>query len=1011
MGITRREFLRTSGFGLTAGAMAALGFNLPSYGAQQELRITRGKETRTTCQYCGVSCGLLVSTEEGKIVNVEGNPDHPISRGGLCSKGSMVYEIANSDRRLAKPMYRAAGASEWKEMSWDETVAMIAERIKKTRDETFIETEKDESTGDELTCNRTEAIACLGSTLLLNEEQCLFGQLGRALGLVYREFSGRLCQTPSVAANGATFGRGPMTNHWIDMKNSDCIMVCGANNAETSPVSWRWINEAQESGAKVIVVDPRFTRSASRADLFAQIRPGTDSAFFGGLVNYALQNDLVQTDYVKAYTDAPYLISPDFDFDADSGLFSGFNSEKKKYDAASWGYQKGPDGNPLTDPTLSDPNCVFQLLKKHFERYTSRMVAEVTGISEEKFIEIAKTYCATGDAKKSGVLFYSVGITQHSHSSQMIRAFDILQLLLGNIGVAGGGVNAMAGAGNGMGGAMNALVWNQLPTSLPTPNSSKHPTLDKYVEDKLKTAGNSGWKATKKYIVSLLKAYWGDNATAESEFAYQYLPKTKNGKSYSHVTMFEQMLAGNIKGLLCFGQNPAVGGPNAEAERNALDKLEWLVVSDLWETETSNFWKRPGADAGDINTEVFLLPSASSTEKEGTTTNSGKWIQWRFKAIDPPGEAKSDLWMLDKIYKKVKELYEDDESAPVRGAITELYWPYGDEPDPEEVLRLINGFTWSDKKQIVNMSKLADDGSTACALWAYSGVFPEEGNLSKRTGMEDPSELGLYPQWSFSWPVNRRIFYNRCSADAAGNPWNPDKALVKWDGSKWVANDNPDFSAKDAATGAAVPPQTSANFPFLMLPYGKGRMFVPSGLADGPLPEHYEPVESPVENAMSSQQYNPVAVIWDSELNELAETGSSEYPVVATTGRVSEHWQAGQMTRNLPWACEMMPEMFVELSRALAEKEGISNGDKVIVKSARGEVKCRACVTERIQTLKVGGKEVETVYMPWCFGYTGLRTGGNNGDAYSANQLTAHIVDPDSFIPEYKAFLVNVRKA
>ncbi len=1011
MGITRRQFLVKSGFGLTAGALAALGFEMPAIASEKPLRIAHGKETLSTCQYCGVSCGLLVYSENGKVINVEGNPDHPISRGGLCSKGSMVYQLANSDKRVTKPMYRAPGGGDWQEMSWDEAVEKIAGKVKKTRDENFITYDEDQETGKQLTSNRNEAIACLGSTLFHTEEGAMLGKFTRSLGMVYREFSGRLCQTPTVAANGNTFGRGPMTNHWIDMKNSDCIMVCGANSAETSPVSWRWINEAQENGTKVIVVDPRFTRTASRADIFAQIRAGSDSAFFGGLVNYALKNDLVQTEYVKSYTNAPFLINPDFEFDTASGLFSGFDEDSKKYSTKSWSYQTGDDGKPLTDPTLNDPNCVFQLVKEHFSRYTPEKVSEITGIPEDKFLQIAKEYCATAAPEKAGVLFYSVGITQHSHSSQMIRAFGVLQLLLGNMGVAGGGINAMAGASNGMSGALNALVWNQLPVSMPAPISSSHPTLDAYVEARLKTAGNGGWKGIKNYIVSLLKGYWGDYATSDNEFAYQLLPKAKSGKDYSHMSMFEDMLAGDIKGLFCFGQNPAVAGPNADAERKAMDNLEWLVVVDPFETETSNFWKRPGVNAGDVSTEVFLLPAATSVEKEGTTINSCKWIQWRYKAVEPPGEARSDLWIMDRLYKKIRELYEQDSSAPVREAITELYWPYGDDPDPEEVLKLCNGFTWSDKKQIMNMSKLKGDGSTACILWACSGVFPEDGNMSKNTGLEDPSGLGIYPKWSFAWPVNRRIFYNRCSADPAGKPWNPDRVLVEWDGSKWIANDNPDFSAKNAATGEAVPPEVSAVFPFLMLPNGKGRMFVPGGLADGPLPEHYEPVESPIDNPLSSQQYNPVAIIWDSDLNKLAETGSEEYPVVGTTCRVVEHWQAGQLTRNLSWASEMMPGMFVEMGRNLAGNMGIKNGDRVIVESIRGEVECTACVTDRIQTLKAGGKEVESVCLPWCFGYVGACRGGNNGKSYSANQLTSHVGDPSSKIPEYKAFLVNVRKA
>ena len=1014
MEITRRGFLKLSGAGLGSAALFKLGFAPPAVAATDTLRITKAEETRTTCQYCGVSCGILAYTEKGKVTEVEGNPDHPISKGALCPKGSLMMELANSEDRLTKPMYRGPGETKYKEISWDDAISKIAQKTKDTRDGNWIA--EDDVDGKKVTCNRTDAIGVIGSVLIHNEEDALLGKLMRSLGVVYRDFSGRLCQSPTIAANGQSYGRGPMTNHWIDMKNSDCIMVCGANSGETSPVSWRWINEAQQNGVKVIVVDPRFTRTAARADIFAQIRPGTDSAFFGGLVNYALENNEVQLEYVKSFTNAPFLINPAFGFDDKTGLFSGWNGDDKKYDTKSWGYQSGPDGKPLTDPTLQDPNCVYQLAKKHFSRYTPEKVAAITGISEKKFLEMAKEFCSTSATEKSGVLFYSVGITQQSHSSQIIRAFNVLQLLLGNIGVAGGGINAMAGASNGMGASLNAMSWNSLPTSMGTPNSTNTPTLDAYVQAKLKTAGTSGWKGIKNYIVSLLKAYWGDAATADNEFAYQWLPKAQDGKDYSYMPMFQAMSAGEIKGFFCWGQNPAVSGPNSEFERGAMEKLDWLVVVDPWETESGNFWKRPGADSKKINTEVFLLPAATALEKEGTTTNSCKWIQWRYQAVEPPGEAKCDFWIVDRLYKELEKLYEEDADAPVREAITELYWPYGEEPEYEEVLKLINGFTWDSNatqgKLVANMSKLKGDGSTACILWPVSGIFPEEGkNKSKLTGLEDPSGLGLYPEWSFAWPVNRRIFYNRCSADAAGNPWNTDKVLVAWNGAKWVANDVPDFSAKDSATGAAVPPAVSAGNPFIMLPNGKGRMFVPSGLNDGPLPEHYEPVESPVKNAMSDQQHDPLAFIFDSEENKLAEVGSADFPVVGTTFRLCTHWQSGQMTRSLSWAEELMPEMFVEMSKNLAKKEGIENGDNVVVESARGKVECIACVTERIQTLKIGDRDVETVTLPWCFGYVGVSTGGPNGKGYSANQLTAHVGDANAKIPEYKAFLVKVRKA
>ena len=802
-----------------------------------------------------------------------------------------------------------------------------------------------------------------------------------------------------------------MTNHWIDFKNTDCVMVCGSNIAENHPCSFKWIDKAmnrEKDPAKLIVVDPRFTRTASRADIFAQHRPGTDVAFFGGLVNYAMENDLIQKEYVVNYTNASFLINPGYSFK--DGLFSGYNEKDRKYDKSTWAYQTGPDGNWLRDATLQDPNCVFQLTKKHFSRYTPELVSKITGIPKDKFLEIAKTYCATAKPEKVGTLAYAMGLTQHTNGTQNIRCFALLQLLLGNTGCAGGGIMALRGESNVQGSTDEALLWHIIPAYMSIPSSQTTPTLAAYIESKLKGYGQGYWKNMPKFLISLLKSFWGDHATAENDFAFDLMPKVDN-KNYSHIAMFEAMYAGDIKGLMCWGQNPSVGGPNANMENTAMDKLDWLVCMDLWETETSVFWKRPGAHTKDIKTEVFLLPAASSIEKEGTITNSGRWIQWRYKAIEPPGDVRTDAAALSQLGHKLKELYKADKGAPVPEALTELYWPYDEEePDSDKILRELNGFTWADKKQVKNFTKLKDDGSTACANWLFSGVYPEEGNLSQRTINEDPSGLGLFPKWTFCWPVNRRIIYNRCSCDVAGKPWNSERDLVKWDGAQWVNNDVPDFGWKNSKTGAMIPPEKSAARPYIMLDEGVGRLFV-KGMKDGPLPEHYEPLESPVDNQMSDQQNDPVIKIWDSKMDGYAEVGSTKYPIVCTTWRVTEQWQAGQMSRNSSWLCEMQPEVFVEMSTKLAEEKGIKNGDWVLVESVRGEVKAVAMVTERIQPLSINGKTVHVVGLPWHYGFVGLCKGGPEKRSYAANQLSPHVGDANTMIPEYKAFLVNVNKA
>jgi formate dehydrogenase major subunit len=803
-----------------------------------------------------------------------------------------------------------------------------------------------------------------------------------------------------------------MTNHWTDIKNSDCIIICGGNPAENHPASFRWVLAAKDRGAKVIVVDPRFNRSAAKADIFAQIRPGTDIAFFGGLVNYIIENELYHKEYVINYTNAPLLVDPNFSFK--DGLFSGYSTKERKYDNTTWGYQRNADGSPKKDPTLKDPNCVFQILKKHYSRYDPDTVSKITGIPKDKFLEIAKTYAETGKPGKSGTLLYAMGLTQHTYGTQNIRAFVIVQLLLGNMGMPGGGINAERGESNVQGSTDLALLFHIIPGYLPTPSAEKHPTLKDYLADKKFTAGGY-WVNGPKFFISLLKAFWGDAATPENDFAYHYMPKLGKGHKgggYSHIALFEAMYDGVIKGLMCWGQNPVVSGPNVNMERKAMENLDWLLVADLWETETAAFWKAPGVDPKKIKTEVFLLPAASSIEKEGSVTNSGRVIQWRYKAIEPLSEAKSDLWMLDQLAKQLKKLYEEDEAAPNRGAILDLYWDYAEgdeEPDSEKLLFEMHGFNWKTKEPVKNFTQLMDDGSTACGNWIYSGVFDGYTNLAKRHDNRDPTGLGIYPKWTWCWPVNRRIIYNRCSSDPKGRPWSKEKAYIYWDGSAWVTNDVPDFKYKDAETGEMVPPEVSAANPFIMLPEGVGRHFA-AGLKDGPIPEHYEPVESLFKNLLSPQQNNPVIKIWDSKMDSLAEIGSSDYPIIATTYRLVEHWQAGGMTRNLPWLCELQPEVFIEISEELADEKGIENGEWVKVASPRGEVEAVAMVTARIKPLSVDGKTVHVVGLPWHFGFKGECAGGPKYKHYGANQLTPHVGDANTMIPEYKAFVVDVRK-
>ena len=1131
MELTRRGFLKLSGVGAGTAALMALGFEVSAVASPEELRIREAVETTTVCPYCSVGCSAIVSVVDGKVVALEGLSDSPINRGSLCSKGQSIFQVANNDRRLTKVRYRAPGATDWQEKTWSEAIESIARLIKDTRDANFTK-EK-----DGVTVNRCTGIAQLGGAALDNEECYLASKFARSLGLVYIEHQARICHSSSVPGIGATYGRGAMTNQYQDLRNADVFMVCGANPTENHPVSWKWVEKAREErGAKVIVVDPRFTRTASKADIFSFHRPGTDVAFFGGLINYAIQKNYIQWEYVQNYTNAPILLNPDFKGPADlNGLFSGYDEKNRKYtDTSTWNFQTDAAGNPIRVallPIEEDPlypgrgvpngekdangnfipydderikGTVFYELKKHFSRYTPEMVEKVCGIPRDKFIEIAETYCGiTCKPEKSGNLMYAMGLTQHTVGVENIRTFSMLQLLLGNTGMCGGGINALRGESNVQGSTDFALLSHIINGYLTVPNAADHPTLEKYLE-KVK-AKDGYWANAPKFAASYLMAYWGEYAKREGlDKAYDLHPKVEKGKNYTHIGLFEDMYAGIIKGLIVWGQNPAVGGPNANLECAAMEKLDWMVAVDLWDTETMNFWQRPGADPKSINTEVWALPAASSVEKSGAITNSGRISQYRWKAVEPPGDAKSDAWIMHQLVQKLKELYAK-EGGPCKEAVTELFWAYESDahggPDLEQVQLEIQGFKWPSgnfsweeafKGPLFGFANLKDDGSTCCGNWIYSGLWasdddikgiakylgignvpdsiPRDGKKLEWNGIpfnkgkwqfqknpvyyldkdgktiykdkdKAPSDvrkidLNIYPNWAWAWPVNRRILYNRCSCGYRGEPFAPDKALFtfKADGTLDMKNDVNDFYLPKDLEGKITLLNYSGANPFIMNKDPGalvGRLFAtPTNmLVDGPFPEHYEPRESPVNNSLSGIQFNPAAKpTWPSADPEkggepdkygFAEVGSKEFPYVITTYRLTEHWQAGQMTRNLSWLGEAMPEMFVEISRELARELGIKKGDLVEVESKRGKVQGVAVVTSRLKPLKIMDKgEIRTIHivgLPWHFGYIGLFPGGPERNCiskknYAANQISPHVGDANTTIPEYKVFLGNLRK-
>ena len=783
-----------------------------------------------------------------------------------------------------------------------------------------------------------------------------------------------------------------MTNHWIDYQHADVTINIGGNTVENHPVSMKWIQRSLDKGGKLIVVDPRVSRTAALADVYAPIRPGTNTAFLNGLINYAIVNNMYQEEYVKLHTNASLLINPDFGYS--DGLFTGAQDNsaagpgQKSYNKDTWTYQTDADGNILKDETLEDPNCVWQLFKEHYSRYDVKTVSDLTGCPEDKFKEVADLYCSTGAPEKAGSLSYAMGMTQFSHGSQNVRAVAILQLILGNVGISGGGVNAQRGQVNVQGACDMGQLYHIVTGYMPMPRDGQD-----WEAFKATTPAKGYWSNRTKFFAAMLKAFYGDNATAENDFCFDYLPRLD--KDRSSVAYYTYMGKGEIKGLMCFADNPVVSGASTIKKRKAQANLDWLVVADLYENETAAFWKAPDINAADVDTEVFLLPAAGHFEKAGTATNSGRWIQWREKAQEPTGDSKSDMWIVNQIFMKIRELY-DAEGGAFPDPILKMDWDYGDDPDPVEVAMEINGYNLADGSLLQGFGEIAgaELGETSAGSWIYTGFWQDENNPNCKRRTKEAEGIGSNLEYSFAWPANRRIVYNRASCDAEGNPWNPDRPVVWWEGGEWKRNDVPDFNA-------SVPPEDTKNNAFIMTPEGQSRFFA-SGMAEGPFPEHYEPWESVTKNPLTGNvEFNPACTVWYPE-----DRGSAaDYPYIATTYRVVEHYQTAIETRNMPWLVEAMPEMFCEISPSLADKIGVSNGDMVEIESKRGKIQCKACVTVRVKPLMINGEEKEIVGMPFHWGHMGLSTGA------SANDLTPTIGCANTTIPEFKSFICNIRRA
>ena len=841
---------------------------------------------------------------------------------------------------------------------------------------------------------------------------------------------------------GTSFGRGGATTAQQDLSNADAILIMGSSMAENHPVGFQWVMEAREKGAKVIHVDPRFTRTSAMADIWVPLRAGSDILFLGALIHYVLEENREFRDYVVNYTNASTIIREDFrDTEDLDGLFSGWQADKERYDPQSWLYQGSPAkqtqkrpghsdaggghgkdrggeaedaGKFESDPTLQHPRCVFQILKRHFSRYTPEMVERYCGVPQQVFYKAAEAFTSASGPDKTAAICYAVGWTQHSKGVQIIRSAAILQLLLGNIGRPGGGIMALRGHASIQGSTDIPTLYDILPGYIPMPffEEDSH-TVEGYI--KKHRARTGLWSNFHSYFISLMKAYYGDKATKENSWGFDWMPRVTG--DHSHFGYWLDMADGKMEGLFVMGQNPAVGASNGRLERKALAKLKWLVVRDMVETETASFWyASPEVERGElspetIGTEIFLFPAAGTAEKEGTFTNTQRLLQYREKAIDPPGDARSETWFIYHLGTRLKRKAESDARSRNDG-LRALTWDYPTEgklaePKAEVVLQEINGYSLPDRKQLAHIKDLKDDGTTACGAWIYCGVFPKEGY--NRALERNPKDF-LGHGWGFAWPNDCRIIYNRASARPDGKPWSERKELVWWDEQKqeWTGLDNADYDKK-------MPPDRPANIhkgkgtealggakPFTLHPDGVGWIYVASGLKDGPLPAHYEPLESIINNPMYEQQTNPAANRKKRPDNPYAAPHDARFPFILSTYRLTEHHTAGGMSRYLSHLSELQPELFTEVSPELAGQAGLKHGDWATIVTARALIEARVLVTPRIRPLRIAGRIVHQVGLPYHWGYRGQVTGD------VVNDLLVISEEPNVRIMETKALVCNV---
>jgi formate dehydrogenase major subunit len=997
---------------------------------------------KSVCPYCAVGCAQNVYVRDDRVVHIEGDPDSPVSRGRLCPKGAASLQLTTGPARQYRVKYRPPHAADWQELDLATAMDMVAERVIRTRRDSW------EWEHDGARTARTMGIASLGGATLDNEENYLIKKLLTGLGVIQVENQARVCHSSTVVGLGTSFGRGGATTFMQDLQHADCIVIEGSNFAECHPVGFQWVMEAKARGAVVIHVDPRFTRTSAVADVHVPIRAGADIAFLGGIINHVLSTESYFREYVLAYTNAATIVNEDYrDAEDLDGLFSGFNRDSRHYGYDTWQYEgvtvaaasgerdqyqqrvsgrsethgsggAALDGEPRYDETLRHPRCVLQILRRHYARYTPEMVERVAGVPRDLFQEVCQRLTENSGPERTSAFVYALGWTQHTDGAQMIRAASILQLLLGNIGRPGGGIQALRGHASIQGSSDIPTLFNLLPGYIPMPHAHPDLTLDTFVA--AEAARRGFWANMRSYVVSLLKAYFGAAAGPDNDFCFDHLPRITG--SHSHYDTVQEQLAGRCKGYFLYGENPAVGSANAKMQRLGMAQLDWLVVRDFNLIESATWW-RDGPEiatgelsTADIGTEVFFFPAAAHTEKSGSFTNTNRMLQWHHQAVEPAGDARSDLWFTYHLGRIIRQKLAGS-TDPMDRPVLDLTWDYpceGEQAEPvaEAVLAEING--WNAAGEPLPMyTSLKDDGSTACGCWIYCGVYKDGVNQAARRKPAAEQDW-IAAQWAWAWPDNRRVLYNRAAARPDGRPWSESKRLVWWDEDegRWTGYDTPDFERTKrpdyrppaGATGVAAIAGTDA---FIMQADGRGWLFAPAGVVDGPLPTHYEPQDSPLDNALYGQRRNPARLAYPHELNRYHPSGSQPgagvFPYVLTTYRLTEHFTAGGMSRHTPYLAELQPELFCEVSPELAAERGLVHGDWATLVTARGAIEARVLVTGRVAPLRVDGRLIHQIGLPFHFGPNGLA----RGDA--ANELTAIALDPNAHIQEDKALSADVR--